>query len=153
MPLPLPVIAKLLWSYRKWIAIALAVLLVGLWVWRSLHNFGERRFDAGVAQEQAAQKAREDKATAEHNAKIARLNDEHAAQQADLQKRLDAAIATPVVRRIRVPVASVCPPASPSDAGVPVESPNDGHVDVVDEGYGEFRAWLLHYGAGTDHGR
>jgi hypothetical protein len=137
---------------RYWKYLAGAALL-GL-AWWALHSYGERRFDAGVASNEAKHVAAAAKAKSEHDANIATINKDHHASELALQARLATALARPATRTIRVPVTA-CPraPEVPGDAGVSAGAdPAGGFVDIADPGFGELRAWLLHYAAGPSAG-
>ena len=144
--IPFPLVGKFL--LRHWrIGAAVAVVLLAWW---QIVSFGNRREADGRMEERIARQALDDKATAEHNARIDKLNEDHHAKLKSLEQERDAALARPASRTIRVPIHTVCPAKGPADAGLPQPDPADRYVSVPDPGYGEFRAWLIHYGAGAD---
>lgn len=155
IPLPLITAAKLVWKFRKWIGYALVVIAV-VWVLlayrHSLIESGRAEVRTEWTRSENARNAREAKATADHNAKLAQINEAHNASELQLQAQLATALARPATRTIRVPVSS-CTPVSPGHAEVPeATNPAGGFVEVHDTGYDSFRVWLLHYAAGPGVG-
>lgn len=134
---------------KYWRYITAAVLLAAIAF--AIHHYGATRYKAGKAAQVALYEVAEAKATAEHNRRILEIDNAHAAREQDLQKRLQSALDTPVVRRIRVPVRSVCSPASAGNAEVPEGAdPGSGLLEVDDPGYEQFRRWLIQFAGGAD---
>lgn len=139
--------AAKLWPWKLIAKVGAVAVVIGL-IWWQIHAYGERRYDAGVAANEARHVASDAKATKAHNDRIEEINRDHAKELKSLQSQRDAALARPAVRTIRVPVAAICSRESPADASVPARvDPQPEHVDVVDEGYGVFRDWLIRFAA------
>lgn len=145
----IPALLKLRALPWRWIGIGAAVLAVGVVYVKHRNDL----IEAGRAEVRAEQKAAEELATQKHNDRLAEVEDTYDAKLTTLQAERDAALARPATRLVRVPVSAVCPPASPSDAGVPEPDPGAGYVEVHDRGYDSFRVWLIQYAAGPDAGR
>jgi hypothetical protein len=145
-----PILGRLPW---RLIGYTVAAGLVVWFVWAKVDAYGDRREAAGVSLEAARRDAADKKATDEHNAKVAKLDEDHNAKEIALQARVDELLARPATRTIRVPVSTACPAQVASDAGVPVEDPGDRLLEIDDPGYGVFRDWLIQYAGGAAVGR
>jgi hypothetical protein len=130
------------WKLIGRIAVPVLVLLVAWW---SIRSYADRVADAREAEVRGEYRDAEERATAEHEARIAEVETTYDAKLTTLQGRLDAALARPATRTIRVPVGTVCPAASPSDAGVPEPDPGHRLLEVDDPGYGRFQDWLTEF--------
>lgn len=134
---------------KHWKGVGLVAAAVAILAYHFISLERARR--AGYAHAVADRQVKDDAATAAHNAHIAEINRDHQNDLAALVRERDAALASPVVRTIRVRIPSVCP--APADAGVPsAADPQPVDVLVPDEGFGELRRWLIHYGAGPGDG-
>lgn len=135
---------------RFWKPIAGAAIV--LLAWWQLAAWGDRREAEGVAKERERQEEKQRIATAEHDAKVKRLNEDHDDETDKLQARVDELLARPATRTIRVPISAVCPAQVTGDAGVPVEDPAERLLEIDDPGYGVFRDWLIRYAGGPGSG-
>jgi hypothetical protein len=152
IPFLLPLLTRLpLLGRLPWKAIGVAVLV--LLVWWQIAAWGGRREAEGVAKERQRWEVAQQKATDEHNAKVAKLDEDHNAKQTALQARVDELLARPATRTIRVPVSAVCPAQVASDAGVPVEDPGDRLLVIDDPAFGQLRERLIEYAGGPASGR
>lgn len=113
-------------------------------VWQ-IRAYADRVADEREVEIRAEYKAAEERATAEHEARIAEVETTYDAKLTTLQGRLDAAIARPATRVIRVPVESVCPAPVTENAGVPQPDSGDGLLVIDDPGWAVFRDWLYRY--------
>jgi cell division protein FtsB len=153
--MPLPIIAPLLLKFPllgrlPWRFIG-AVALV-LLAWWQLAAWGGRREAEGVAKERARQDEAQRIATAEHDAKVTKLNKDHNDATKKLQGRVDELLALPATRTIRVPVHTVCTAQVPDDAGVPQPNPGAGFLEVDDPSSPGFRDWLIRVAGGPGSG-
>ena len=129
--------------------IGLSAGLIGLLAGAGLY-LRHTGYVSGKADEQALRASQDAIATKAHEALIAKLDEEHHAALQSLEAERDAALAHPVVRRIRVSVPASCPTPSTEDAGVPTAAPAaDGLLEVDDPDYGRLREWLLRYASTT----
>lgn len=146
--MPLPLLLKLRALPWRWIGIGAAVLVV-LW---QLHAWGNRREAEGRADEIAKYEAAEAKATVEHNALIAEINEDHHAASKDLEGRLQAALARPpAVRVVRVQNGTACPAPVTADAGEPATAdPGSGPAGEGETDYLVFRNEVLRLGADAE---
>jgi cell division protein FtsB len=144
----IPLLLKLRALPWRWIG----VLAVVLMVWWQVSAWGGRREAEGVASERARWEEAQRVATAEHDAKVTKLNKDHADEKLELQGRVDELLARPATRTIRVPVHTVCTAQVPDDAGVPQPNPGAGFLEVDDPSYPGFRDWLIRVAGGPGSG-
>lgn len=141
----IPLLLKLRALPWRWIGGA-AVVLLAVWQVRA---YADRVADAREAEVRAEQKADEERATAEHNARIAQINEDHHAASKDLEGRLQAALARPpAVRVVRVQNGTTCPAPVAADAGEPATAdPGSGPAGEGEADYRLLRDEILRLGA------
>jgi hypothetical protein len=143
------ILPPLPWRLIGRIAGVLAVVALVLWYRSSLI---ERGREEGIAQEKAAWMEAQERADREHNAKIDKLDKDYSDEKAKLQARVDALLARPATRTIRVPIASICPAEVPGNAAVPAPDPGDGLLEFDDPAFGQLRERLIRFAGGPGSG-
>lgn len=143
-----------LWPWRTIAKIAAPVAVV-LLAWWAIRSYADRVADGREAEVRAEYKAAEELATAEHNARIANLDEAHHVATQDLQGRLQEALARPpAVRVVRVSSDATCPPPVAADASQPpAADPAGGSTGEGEADYRVLRDAILQLGADAERFR
>jgi hypothetical protein len=147
----IPLLLKLRALPWRWIGVAAVVALA----WWQVAAWGGRREAEGVASERARWEEAQRIATAEHDARIEKLNEDYHAKHTDLETRLAAAVSKPpAVRVVRVQSSTSCPAAVTVDAGQPeAAAPPTGPAGEGEADYRLFRDEVLRLGADAERFR